>query len=75
MASASQLRKRHPKDQAIFEGLYDAEELQAIADAHDETAFPKVDMDIETQYCCPSCGYSWSGNPKPGTAKKEGQTT
>lgn len=27
-------------------------------------AFPAFDDDIDTEYCCPKCGYSWSGKPK-----------
>ncbi len=26
--------------------------------------FPEYDDDIETEYCCPKCGYEWSGKPK-----------
>jgi hypothetical protein len=26
--------------------------------------FPSYDDDLETQYGCPKCGYSWSGKPK-----------
>lgn len=26
-------------------------------------AFPVVDEDLETDYCCPKCGYEWSGKP------------
>lgn len=26
--------------------------------------FPAFDETIETQYCCPKCGYEWSGKPK-----------
>ena len=25
--------------------------------------FPEYDEDINTDYCCPKCGYSWSGSP------------
>ncbi|MCP4991294.1 MAG: ParB N-terminal domain-containing protein [Colwellia sp.] len=28
------------------------------------TEFKEYDDDIETQYCCPSCQYEWSGSPK-----------
>lgn len=27
--------------------------------------FPEVGEGIKTDYCCPSCGFAWSGNPKP----------
>jgi hypothetical protein len=26
--------------------------------------FAEYDENIDTQYCCPKCGYSWSGKPK-----------
>jgi len=26
--------------------------------------FSEYDDDIETEYCCPKCGYEWSGKPK-----------
>jgi len=26
--------------------------------------FKEYDDDIETDYCCPKCGYEWSGKPK-----------
>jgi len=26
--------------------------------------FPEYGEDIETEYCCPKCGYQWSGRPK-----------
>lgn len=28
--------------------------------------FPAVGEDLKTDYCCPSCGYRWSGNPAAG---------
>jgi hypothetical protein len=36
----------------------------------ESSAFPQVDMDIETQYHCPACGYEWSGSPKPNQPKR-----
>lgn len=27
--------------------------------------FPEVDESLETEFCCPRCGYEWSGNPVP----------
>ena len=26
--------------------------------------FDEVDESLETEYCCPKCGYEWSGKPK-----------
>lgn len=32
-------------------------------------SFPALDPDgLETDFCCPSCGYEWSGSAKPGEA-------
>lgn len=31
--------------------------------------FPEFGDDIETKYCCPSCGYRWSGDPLAGANK------
>jgi ParB-like chromosome segregation protein Spo0J len=28
------------------------------------TDFPTFDEDLATAYCCPKCGYEWSGQPK-----------
>lgn len=39
----------------------DGESLEEI-DAPDD--FPEFGEDIETEYCCPKCGYEWSGKPK-----------
>lgn len=30
----------------------------------DSSKFPEVDEDIDVDYCCPKCGYEWSGKPK-----------
>ena len=39
-----------------------AEENQAAAVASPEE-FPSYDETIPTAYCCPKCGYEWSGKP------------
>jgi len=51
-------------------GLFTDDEM---ADIMDEAAgalapddFNEFDEDIETEYCCPKCGYKWSGRPNPG---------
>lgn len=36
---------------------------QEIEDVPPEE-FPEYDEDIETEYCCPKCGYEWSGAAK-----------
>ena len=62
------LRKVHPKDQLLMEEMFDENALKEIREAREGTHFDAVDLDIETEYRCPSCGYEWSGNPKPGVA-------
>jgi hypothetical protein len=31
--------------------------------------FPTFDEDIETKYCCPKCGYRWSGKPNSDSSE------
>ena len=59
--------KLHPKGQLFIDGMLDPEDVALIQAAQDEASFEVVDLDIDTQYCCPACGYEWSGQPKPGT--------
>lgn len=33
--------------------------------------FPAFDENVETEHCCPRCGFAWSGNPAAGAQKKE----
>lgn len=33
----------------------------SVADPPSPDDFPGFDDDLETQYCCPKCGYEWSG--------------
>lgn len=46
------------------------EELSTMTGLTDQTEsppdFPSFDDDIETEYCCPKCGYKWSGKPNAG---------
>ena len=44
----------------LIGGLGERDHGEAPAD------FPTVDESVETQFCCPSCGYKWSGNPNAG---------
>ena len=55
----------------ILEGMFFPEELSAILEqAGDELllsapeAFKEYDENVETEYCCPKCAYTWSGKPK-----------
>jgi len=37
--------------------------IDSLSDAHEESPedFSEYGEDIETEYCCPKCGYKWSG--------------
>ena len=70
MAKLSALRKQFPKQQAILDGVFGDAELQNIRDAQNDSVFESVDMDLPTEYCCPSCGYEWNGRPKPNAVKE-----
>ncbi|WP_300268409.1 hypothetical protein [Microbacterium sp.] len=69
---ASALQKMLDED-VDLSGLFFDDELGAILetlrdDDDDDTAtpddFPSFDDDLDTEYCCPKCGYEWSGKPK-----------
>lgn len=46
--------------------------LAKLAPPTAPTAFPAIDPDtLATEHRCPSCGYEWSGNPKPGEPTHE----
>jgi hypothetical protein len=46
--------------------------LAKLAPPAAPTAFPAIDPDtLATEHRCPSCGYEWSGNPKPGEPTHE----
>lgn len=44
---------------------YTTDELTALAKSQEDPTppedFPSFDDDIATEYCCPKCGYEWSG--------------
>jgi hypothetical protein len=65
LPTARLLRKKFPKEQLLIDGMFDEDVTRAIREAQDDAAFEAVDADVETQYCCPACGYEWSGRPKP----------
>jgi hypothetical protein len=48
--------------QALLSDLAEREMLFAPAVEPPED-FPEYDEDLETEYCCPKCGYEWSGQP------------
>lgn len=37
--------------------------LEGVEDALPPDGWSEYDEDIETEYCCPKCGYRWSGKP------------
>ena len=39
-------------------------EADVVEDKTPPDDFAEYDEDIETQYCCPKCGYTWSGKPE-----------
>jgi|APHM01.1.fsa_nt_gi Predicted transcriptional regulators len=46
---------------------YDGGDLDDLLDELDPAPpddFDTFDEDIETDYCCPKCGYEWSGSPE-----------
>lgn len=48
-------------------GQYEPPSKDAAADAaaaDDPSKFVKHDIKVDTTYCCPKCGYEWSGKPK-----------
>jgi ParB-like chromosome segregation protein Spo0J len=39
-----------------------------VASMQGPSEFLDIDPEaLEISYCCPACGYEWSGNPKPGS--------
>lgn len=60
------------EDEALLEVTgYDGDDLQALIDELNPLPpedFSAYDEDIETQYCCPKCGYKWSGKAGDGEA-------
>lgn len=56
---------------------YDADEYAALIDQEQTSPpesvtppddFAEFDEGIETDYCCPKCGFAWSGAPRPAEA-------
>ena len=57
---------------------YSEDDIDALLNAKPEsedigpTEFPEIDpSSLDTEYCCPSCGYEWSGSPRPGKPTHE----
>jgi ParB-like chromosome segregation protein Spo0J len=49
---------------ALMAGLTGTVPDSSGGDASPPDEFTSYDEDIETEYCCPKCSYSWSGKPK-----------
>lgn len=47
---------------AMWEGM-----TSQVAEAIAPAEFKEIDESIETAYCCPKCGYRWSGSPGCGS--------
>lgn len=65
------LARELEQNDTIFDGMFHDEEmvelLKSIENRPDVEApgdFASYDDDIATEYCCPKCGYEWSGKPK-----------
>ena len=52
----------------LDELLTDINDLSELQEATPPEDFKEFDENIDTQYCCPKCGYAWSGKPKPNEA-------
>jgi ParB-like chromosome segregation protein Spo0J len=64
-AILTELKAREPLlVEAAGYGAAELEQLlRAIAPLEAPEDFSEYDEEIETEYCCPKCGYSWSGKP------------
>lgn len=63
---AALLQDLAAQDTALLEATgYDGDDLQALLDELTPPTAPEdfaeYGEDIETEYCCPKCGYKWSG--------------
>lgn len=54
------------ENEALLAEIFNEQELDRLIppEADYLEDFPSYGDDIETEYCCPSCGYEWSGQPK-----------
>lgn len=76
LIEAFELMRSYPDFDPEISG-FEVEDMNALVDTFEiepPSDFPEVNEDIETDYRCPSCNYSWSGDPKPkgpGTVPEE----
>ncbi len=63
-----ELNQLHEEGFDVVLAGFDAAELSEIMGINDgilpPDEFKEVDENIETDYCCPKCGYEWSGKAK-----------
>ena len=52
--------------QAMLADLWASVEADAVDDAVPPEDFPEQDEEIKTDFCCPKCGYRWSGGTGGG---------
>lgn len=50
--------------QEFFSNMAQAAHLVPIEDALPPDEFGEFDEDVNYDYCCPKCGYKWSGKPR-----------
>jgi hypothetical protein len=70
MALQNLISELSAMDVPSLDFAFDSDDLEKLAndilgkqvDAPDD--FQEYGDDIETEYCCPKCGYEWSGKPK-----------
>ncbi len=67
---AAELNRLVQEGAVNLDGLFFPNELDAVLREATKGApeapegFPEVGEDLATDYCCPKCGYQWSGKPK-----------
>jgi len=53
-------------------GFGEEELARLLAEVQAPAGFPEVGEDIQTDYCCPRCGYKWSGAADAGADRSDG---
>ena len=51
-------------NQGQLDDLVQRERPNEVSEKQAPEDFAEYNEDIDTQYCCPKCGYEWSGKPK-----------
>lgn len=64
-------------DEKLFGTGFDAKDIVHFAalakGAQAPGAFPTVDDNLPTSYCCPKCHHAWSGDPMAGKARTDAE--